>query len=168
MAQTSRFTIIKDRCCPGGVEQWQKRMIKHSDWTWIKEARLPSVCGAGHQFLSELLAALKQHNWNRQDLFGVHLATEEALANAIRHGNGFDQSKQVHITCQLNPNHLVLEIADEGAGFDPACVPDCTDRQNLQRPGGRGIMLMRKYMSKVEYIEGGHRVVMEKQRDVSG
>jgi serine/threonine-protein kinase RsbW len=140
-------------------------MTNNSDSTWTIEATLPSVCGAGHQFLTELLGTLKQQRWSPQDIFGVHLAVEEALVNAIRHGNCSDQTKRVHVICKLDPNHLLLEIADEGTGFDPATVPDCTDNQNLLRPNGRGIMLMRRYMSRVEYRDGGHRVILEKQRD---
>jgi serine/threonine-protein kinase RsbW len=145
-----------------------ERMTNISDSTWTYQARLPSVSGAWHQFLNQLLGVLKQHSWSGQEIFGIHLAVEEALVNAIRHGNGSDQTKQVHVTCQLAPQHLLVEIADEGAGFDPTGVPDCTDTQNLHRPNGRGIMLMRRYMSRVQYVDGGHRVVMEKHRDSSG
>jgi serine/threonine-protein kinase RsbW len=150
------------------VEQWQERMAENSDWTWTTEAKLPSVCGAGRHFLTELIAALQREQWSQQEIFAVHLAVEEALVNAIRHGNRSDSSKQVHVNCQLNHQRLLLEVADEGAGFDPSAVPDCTDKQNLQRPNGRGIMLMRTYMSRVEYTEGGHRLLLEKQRDKSG
>jgi serine/threonine-protein kinase RsbW len=150
------------------VEQRQERMNNPSDWTWTKEAKLPSVRGAGCQFLEELLGALQQHSWSQQEIFAIHLAVEEALVNAIRHGNGSDQNKHVHVDCKLNPQRLLLEIADEGTGFDPACVPDCTQQNNLLRPSGRGIMLMRNYMSSVKYTEGGHRVVMEKLRHHPG
>jgi serine/threonine-protein kinase RsbW len=88
--------------------------------------------------------------------------------NAIRHGNQSDQAKLVHVSCKLSPQRLLIEITDQGIGFDPALVPDCCDPENWQRPGGRGILLMRSYMSKVEYTDGGHRVVMEKERGVAG
>jgi serine/threonine-protein kinase RsbW len=118
--------------------------------------------------LAELLDALKRHDWNEKEIFGVHLAVEEALVNAIRHGNGSDERKQVRVSCTLEAHHLRLEIVDEGSGFDPAEVPDCTDAEYIHRPSGRGIMLMRKYMSRVEYMDGGHRVIMEKRREISG
>ena len=145
-----------------------ERMSNTSDSTWTHQATLPSICGAGHQFMADLLGALKQHHWSAKEIFGVHLAVEEALVNAIRHGNGSDENKEVRVTCKLRPDHLFLEIVDEGSGFDPTEVPDCTDAQNLHRSNGRGIMLMRKYMSRVEYMDGGHRVVMEKRRDSVG
>ena len=143
-------------------------MSKTSDSTWTYRTTLPSICGAGEPFLAELLAALRERQWSAKEIFGIHLAVEEALVNAIRHGNGSNEAKQVYVTSQLDAHRLFLEIADEGEGFDPGRVPDCTEGQNLQRPNGRGIMLMRKYMSRVEYIEGGHRVIMEKRREAGG
>jgi serine/threonine-protein kinase RsbW len=143
-------------------------MANHSAWIWTTDVRLPSSRSAAHQLLGELLAALESDNWDRQEIFGVHLAMEEALVNAIRHGNGWDEKKQVHVACKLTHEFLIVEIADEGGGFQPEKVPDCTSTENLHRPGGRGIMLMRNYMTSVEYTHGGHRVVMEKHRSSAG
>jgi serine/threonine-protein kinase RsbW len=142
-------------------------MKKISESTWTQQVTLPSVCGAGHQFLAALLDALKRYEWTEREIFGVHLAAEEALVNAIRHGNGSDEHKQVRVSCTLEADRLYLEIVDEGSGFDPEEVPDCTDAHYIHRPRGRGIMLMRKYMSRVEYRDGGHRVIMEKRREIS-
>ena len=57
-----------------------------------------------------------------------------------------------------------IRIADEGAGFNPQCVADCTADENLETPNGRGIMLMRNFMSRVEYNASGNCVTMEKLR----
>ena len=118
--------------------------------------------------IAELLAALKRDKWSEGDIFGVHLAVEEALVNAICHGNRSDANKRVSMACKLTSDRVLIEIADEGKGFDPGCVPDCTAGENLKRPSGRGIMLMRNYMSRVEYTDGGHRVLMEKHRSPPG
>ena len=133
-------------------------------WNWVFETSLPSACGAGHGVLTELLAALDRNGWTLHEIQGIHLAVEEGLVNAIRHGNQSDHAKQVHVACKVSPAHMVIEITDEGSGFDPEEVPDCTADENLHRPSGRGIMLMRNYMSRVEYLDGGQRVVMEKRR----
>jgi len=135
-----------------------------NQWTWTTEVRLPSAHGAGHHLLAELNHALKQHNWTDHEIFGIRLSMEEGLANAIRHGNASDHRKEVYVACKLNSRRLLVEITDEGEGFDPKCVPDCTADENLRRESGRGIMLMRNYMSRVEYLGGGHRLVMEKTR----
>jgi serine/threonine-protein kinase RsbW len=57
-----------------------------------------------------------------------------------------------------------IKISDQGAGFDPEAVPDCTDDEHICSPNGRGIMLMRNYMSRVEYNKKGNVVEMEKLR----
>jgi serine/threonine-protein kinase RsbW len=125
---------------------------------------IPSVTGAGKPILHEVLDHLKQCQWGPQEIFGVHVAMEEALVNAIKHGNRFDQTKQVHVACKLSPSRLHIEIGDEGSGFNPANVPDPTDVAHLDAPGGRGILLMRNFMSRVEYNATGNRVVLEKRR----
>jgi serine/threonine-protein kinase RsbW len=140
-------------------------MADDNHWTWIHEKRLPSVRGSSHAVLAELMAALQHDGWHERDIFGIHLAVEEALVNAIRHGNCSDSEKQVHVVCKLGPHRMLVEITDEGPGFNPEAVPDCTADENLDRPSGRGIMLMRNYMTRVEYVDGGCRVVMEKQRN---
>jgi serine/threonine-protein kinase RsbW len=139
-------------------------MSAESPWIWSLDACFPSVRGGGQYLLAELLTALKREKWNADDIFAVHLAVEEALVNAICHGNRSDHSKHVSLNCKLAADRVVVEVADEGPGFDPERVPDCTAPEHLKRPCGRGIKLMRSYMSRVEYTDGGHRVVMEKQR----
>ena len=92
------------------------------------------------------------------------MALEEALVNAIKHGNGMDPAKQVQIDCRFDDDGVRIVIEDEGPGFDVTAVPDPTAEENLDKPGGRGIMLMRSFMSHVEYNELGNRLVLEKRR----
>lgn len=134
------------------------------DWIWKTERVIPSDTAAGKQLLDELLGELKSREWVDHDIFSVHLALEEALVNAIKHGNRCDAHKQVHVQCKISPDTFWIEITDEGPGFDPSAVPDCTEVENLDRPCGRGIMLMRNFMSHVEYNETGNTVVLQKQR----
>lgn len=133
-------------------------------WTWTLEDTFASRLGAHESFLNQVLEQLEKHQWEHKDLFGVHLALEEALVNAIRHGNGLDESKQVRAVCQLRSEMVRIEITDEGCGFCVEQVPDPTAEENLDAPGGRGIMLMRNYMTRVEYNPRGNRVIMEKER----
>jgi len=131
---------------------------------WSKEETFLSETGAGKRLLDEVLAQLEAQQWPQRDIFGAHMALEEALVNAIKHGNCCDASKKVHVTCTLWTDCLRIVIQDEGKGFDPNHVPDPTDPDNLELPCGRGLMLMRSFMSKVEYNKVGNCVVMEKQR----
>lgn len=125
---------------------------------------IPSRADAGKAVIDEVLGQLKSLCWSDSDLFGVRLALEEAVVNAIKHGNRGDESKTVAIVCRITPDEFHIEITDEGQGFVPEEVPDPTDPENLEKPSGRGIVLMRNFMSRVAYNEGGNRVVMEKRR----
>lgn len=133
-------------------------------WTWVTDQRLPSNIDAGHYFIAEVLAQLEGERWTSQDIFGIHLALEEAVVNAIRHGNKLDLKKHVKIACRISPQRFWITIADEGKGFNPHAVPDCTDDEHLQIPSGRGLLLMRCYMNCVEYNACGNAVTMEKIR----
>jgi len=137
-----------------------------TDWDWTHESHLPSETGAGKKVLDEILAQLEENGWEQSDVFGIHLAVEEALVNAIRHGNESDPSKQVHIDCRLSSGRFWITVADEGPGFDPGAVPDPTEPENLDAPGGRGLLLMRNFMQRVEFNTSGNQVTMEKLRGV--
>lgn len=132
-------------------------------WTWSKQQHLPSEVSSGYPIVQELLGKLEAADWSRHDVFAVHLAVEEALVNAIKHGNGGDRSKRVHVVCKLSRDLVRVEITDEGDGFDPADVPDPTADENLENPSGRGIMLMRSFVN-IRYNESGNQVILEKQR----
>jgi serine/threonine-protein kinase RsbW len=129
-----------------------------------KQVRIPSDAAAAKQVVDEILAHLHQANWDEHDIFSVHLAVEEAVINAIKHGNSYDASKTVHVKYMLTTCSLRVEITDEGPGFTPEDVPDPTDDDNLEVPSGRGIMLMRSFMSLVEFNDKGNCVIMEKLR----
>jgi serine/threonine-protein kinase RsbW len=132
---------------------------------WKKEIHLPSERGASRLIMEELLDQLGIHGWPSADVFAIHLAVEEAITNAIVHGNKLDESKTVHVACHVSPVLVRVEVADQGPGFDPTSVPDCTLEDRLDVPNGRGVMLMRSFMTKLEYNARGNRVTMEKRRD---
>jgi len=112
----------------------------------------------------EVLGQLQQRHWVDHDIFSIHLALEEALVNAIKHGNGLDLAKRVRVRCRMSDDLVQIEIADEGKGFDPARIPDPTDLHHRECPSGRGVMLMRSFMDLVEYNERGNCVLLEKRR----
>lgn len=93
----------------------------------------------------------------RQLMLNVPVALTEALSNAILRGNGDDPAKQVHVRAEVDAERLVLEVGDEGTGFDFASAQvDPTAPENLSREDGRGLFLMRKLMDSVERIELAH------------
>ena len=136
-------------------------------WTWTCDEEIPSKVEAGRDVLQNLLGQLEACGWADRDVFGIHLSVEEALVNAIRHGNQLSPDKVVRVECRVSPRLLWIRISDQGEGFDPNDVPDPTDPEQLEIPSGRGIMLMRNFMSKVEYSAGGTTVTMEKQASPS-
>src|SRR5262245_46757723 len=110
---------------------------------------IPSDPAEARRIQEEIEHLLKVNRYSDYDIFGIKLALEEALVNAIKHGNQMEPSKKVHIVYRIHRERFEIRITDEGAGFDPEAVPDPTTLENLERPCGRGLMLMRHYMSEV-------------------
>ncbi len=133
-------------------------------WTWQTDRSIPSETGAGRAIQEALLDAMETAGWDQHDRFSVRLAMEEAIVNAIAHGNQYDVAKQVRVRCWMGPELVRVEVCDEGPGFDPACVPDPTNPDRLECPCGRGVMLMRHFMTHVAYTHSGTTVLLEKRR----
>jgi serine/threonine-protein kinase RsbW len=95
-----------------------------------------------------------------KDVFGVRLALEEALVNSVKHGHRNDPTKRVSLRYKVVPDCALVEVEDEGPGFDPGQVPDPTDPDNLERPSGRGLLLMRAYTSWVRHNDRGNCVTL--------
>ncbi|MGY8771337.1 MAG: ATP-binding protein [Pirellulales bacterium] len=140
-------------------------MSENNDWLWTLAETIPSESEQGQRIMKLLLSKLEEHEWPMADTFGVHLSTEEALVNAIKHGNGLDPDKNVQVELNLGAKRVSIRITDEGDGFDSDHLPDPTLEENLDVPSGRGVMLMRSYMTAVEYNENGNSVFMEKVLD---
>jgi serine/threonine-protein kinase RsbW len=138
--------------------------MSEQPWIWSSDHIIPSRTGAGRRLLEELLDQLRRQHWVQHDIFSIQLAVEEALVNAMKHGNRMDHAKRVHVACRMALDLLRIEITDEGPGFDPSAVSNPTDPLRLQSPRGRGIMLMRSFMSRVQYNDEGNRVILEKFR----
>jgi serine/threonine-protein kinase RsbW len=132
--------------------------------TWQCERMIPSDAQQGKHLLDELLHELESRHWTLRDRFCIQLAVHEALINAIVHGNRGNREKNVQVTAQITPKKFHVEIADQGAGFDPQRLPDPTDCEHIDCPGGRGVLLMRAFMSRVSYPPPGNCVILEKDR----
>ncbi len=109
---------------------------------------------------SEFFESLRDLGYEESNVFAIRLAVEEAVNNGFRHGNKNDSQKVVFLSWSATPTHVELEVEDQGEGFDPSAVPDPTAEENLEIPSGRGLMLMRAYMSDVRYVDPGNRVRM--------
>jgi len=131
-----------------------------------KDHLIPTDFEEGRRIQQLIVDELKAHHFGEHDIFGITLALEEAIVNAIKHGNQLDQSKSVRIAYQVADNTLYVRIHDEGHGFNPEDVPDPTLDENLERACGRGLMLMRYYMNEVHFLDRGNVVFMWKRREL--
>jgi serine/threonine-protein kinase RsbW len=94
-----------------------------------------------------------------EDAYGnVLIAVTEALNNAIIHGNGGVRLKNVQLVVREEIDSVVFEVKDEGIGFDYLNLPDPTAPENLEKPNGRGVFLMRSLADEVEFYDNGSRV----------
>lgn len=145
--------------------------------------------GAPRALIHHLQDHLSQTNvGDEADRLRIGTALAEALANAIDHGNLELDSKlrenglmtyrdtgkarasqepyrnrRVHVTARLSPGEATFIIRDEGPGFDPAGLPDPTNPENITKPSGRGVMLIRTFMDDVRFNEYGNEITMVKR-----
>lgn len=112
-----------------------------------------------------ILAELEREEYGADTIFAIKLALEEAMTNAVKHGNCNDPAKQIVVRFSIDKQRMVVMVRDEGTGFCPDAVPDPTSLENLERPNGRGIMLMNSYMTRVCYSPSGNEVWMLKRRN---
>ncbi len=94
----------------------------------------------------------------------IMIAVNEAVKNAILHGNRCDESKTVLITCSCSADMFRIHICDCGGGFDPDALPDPLNPDNLLKENGRGILMIKALMDEVEFkiTETGTSVTLVK------
>ncbi|MFN5466541.1 MAG: ATP-binding protein [Pirellulaceae bacterium] len=131
---------------------------------WTLDRVITSCTDEGQVAIQELMGALVEQGWDGSEFFQVNMAAEEAVVNAIEHGNKRDPCKSVHLLFRVSPTEIYLEITDQGAGFNPDTLPDPTDEDLIDKPRGRGVMLIKEFMSEVHYNDRGNSVVMIKRR----
>jgi serine/threonine-protein kinase RsbW len=136
----------------------RERSARFPDWLYFTSTR------EGIAVCDRVAEAMIARGYCEVEVFGVRLALEEALVNAVKHGNQNDPTKCVWASWIVDPRRVLVAIEDEGDGFDPRAVPDPCTLENLERSCGRGLLLMRTYMSWVRYNSRGNRVTMIKRR----
>ncbi len=106
---------------------------------------------------------IEQAGFDEDSQFAIKLSLEEAIINAIKHGNKLDPKKKVHVEARVTTKQAEIVIEDQGPGFDRKHVPNPLEDCNLEKCSGRGILLMEAYMSRVEWTRGGRRVRLVKK-----
>ena len=102
--------------------------------------------------------------YGKEEIFAIRLSLDEAVTNAIHHGNGNDPNKHVTIEYQVDDQAVRIKVSDEGKGFCPDQLPDPTLKDNLATPHGRGVMLIKVYMTEVDYNPCGNCISMVKRK----
>ena len=136
-----------------------------SKWKYDEQiASDPDLCAP---IIAQLLDQLTIFDWSTKDSFGIHMAMEEAIQNAIRHGNECRSGKFVRVTIDLDDSQFKSTVTDEGQGFDPEVVPDPTEDGNLDKCSGRGVMLIKHFVDEVTYNACGNSVTLSKTKTTS-
>ena len=148
--------------------------LRHTDTVkvlpYLRE-RLQFVVPSKVEFLDGVL----NHLTERLIKFGivspqsseVLIALDEAIVNAIKHGNGYDESLNVTIIADINPQEARFVVSDEGAGYRVSDVPDPCAPENLMRTSGRGLLLIRNIMDEVQVTERGNEITMVKRAEAN-
>jgi serine/threonine-protein kinase RsbW len=108
--------------------------------------------------IEAMATAIAELGYPPKDIFGARLALEEAICNAIKHGHQADPTKVVEVRYLIGTEQFLVEVLDQGSGFDPWQVPNATTPENLERPCGRGLLLMRNYAAWVRHNPEGNCV----------
>lgn len=109
--------------------------------------------------IESLIDKIKEEHKISEDEYGnILVALTEAVNNAILHGNKSDPNKKVNIDYEVQKDTISFVIADEGKGFDYYNLPDPTAPENLEKPCGRGIFLMKHLADQVIFAENGRIV----------
>jgi serine/threonine-protein kinase RsbW len=124
-----------------------------------------SKASAAMKVCDQILSQLERNDFSQDDIFAVHLALEEAFANAIRHGNKMDPTKKIRIAYSVGTDKVEISLTDQGKGFKPEAVPDPRVGSNLYKPEGRGLFLIGSYMDVAKFNEKGNCLYMVRYKE---
>jgi len=133
------------------------------DGTQKSRVKVPSETRYIRKVSSRILASLVPYAVDEGKVFDIKLCIEEAVRNAIVHGNRSDRRKAVKVAYWVQDGSLSIEIEDEGPGFDHSKVADPTSGPHILKNSGRGVYLIKRLMDKVEYSGNGNRITMVKK-----
>ena len=131
---------------------------------WKHERVYPSLLEPAINFIAEIERVMIEKKWSEREIFSVNLALTEAAVNAVEHGNDMDKTKHVKVECYISDCFFFCSIEDEGEGFVPSNVPDPNVGDNIFRESGRGIKLIRGFMTRMWFNTKGNKIFMEKIR----
>lgn len=96
----------------------------------------------------------------KEIISAVRLSLQEAMVNAVKHGNKLDPGLVVRVEIEVEPKQLIIQVCDQGEGYDYKNIPSPVEPQNLEKLKGRGIYLIKHLMDKVEFLNEGSTIRM--------
>ena len=138
-------------------------LVPHQDDIAIWQRKVVTSDADMKHVIQTILDAMVAAGFSDKDVFRLHLALEEAIVNANKHAHASDWTKPITVRYHVGEKGVVAEIEDRGQGFDPECVPDPLAPENLERASGRGLLLIRTYMSHVCHNAKGNCICMCKE-----
>jgi serine/threonine-protein kinase RsbW len=127
------------------------------------QLKIPSETKCIRKISSRILSALTPYGVDESKIFDIKLCIEEAVRNAIVHGNNSDRRRSVKVAYWVESDAINIEIEDEGPGFDHLKLADPTTGMHILKNSGRGVYLIKKLMDKVEYSPAGNKLTMAKR-----
>ena len=128
------------------------------------EHKVTATLDSLNEVLGDITSELARLHIRCGDLGEIRLALHEALTNALSHGSEMNAKKAITVRTRCDSvEGLHIIVRDEGAGFSPEAVPDPTEPENLGKPGGRGLYLMRQLMDDVEFCDHGREVHLRRR-----
>lgn len=124
--------------------------------------KIPSEIKYIKKISFKILESLEAYKLDNSIIFDIRLCVEEAVRNAIVHGNHCDKRKSARVVYWIKEGSLNMEVEDEGGGFDYKNLPDPTTNENLMKGSGRGVYLIKHLMDKIEFSETGNKLRMTK------
>ncbi|MEM7816757.1 MAG: ATP-binding protein [Candidatus Aenigmatarchaeota archaeon] len=128
----------------------------------VFEFKINSNFFAVKKTILETIEKLEKFKFSKEQLFDIRLSLNEALVNALKHGNKFDPKKYIYLKIYVFPKKIEIEVKDEGKGFNYKKIPLPTKEKNIEKLSGRGIFLIKTLMDKVEFFDGGKTIKMVK------
>jgi len=128
--------------------------------------RLDSTLESVNQAEQKASQIATESGFDEEAVHRIEMAVREAAVNAVYHGNAYDPNKKVTLQFERTPDSLVITISDEGKGLDPSEIPDPLSPENLLKPSGRGIFLIRSFMDEVRIrqLHPGTEITLIKHR----
>ena len=123
---------------------------------------MPSQLELVDGFVSSLLKRIPQLNEDKDTLFNIKLALHEAIINAVKHGNKMNRNLPVQVDIKKDEGQIIIQVKDQGDGFDYKNLPDPITPENIEKLNGRGLFLIQNAMDRVEYADGGRIIKMVK------